>query len=107
MLVDDPTLRNERRAIALVERKVFVARVEPVSETRRVPGQFAQMCARVGIEQQLIGIETMPVLWVVWAVDPIAVQPARSDTGEIPVMDFVGVLGQRDPLDFMRSRFIE
>ncbi len=65
------------------------------------------MRARIGIEQQLVGVEAMPGLGLVGAVDAVAVELAGADIGHIAVEDLVGIFGQRDPLDLLLAVVVE
>ena len=107
VLVDDDALGNERRAVALVEREIFVWRSQRVAETRRVPGRAPDVGARVGIEQEFIGVETVTVCGLIRAVNAITVNGARSDVFEIAVVDLIGVFGQHDAFDFVAAGRIE
>ncbi len=52
---------------------------------------------RVGIEQQLVRIEAVPLLGRVGPVDAKAVELAGPEASDVAVIDLVGVFGQLDP----------
>ncbi len=56
--IDHDAFRDERRAITLVEGEI-VAAFHPVAVYGGVPLQCAGMGTRIGVEQQLVGVEAM------------------------------------------------
>ncbi len=75
--IDDEAFGDERRGVALVERKVAVFGADGVAEASVIPLERADMGARVGIEQKLVGIEAMTFLGLIGSVNAIAVYRAR------------------------------
>ena len=69
-----------------------------------MPFEIPVIGASVGIEQQFIGIETMPCFRRVRAMNTVAVDGAGSNVGEITMPDLVRVLRQRDAVDFLFVR---
>ena len=104
--IDHHAFRHEGRAVALVEGQV-VHRLHRVAEDRGIPVQLAGMGAGVGIEQQLVGIEAVPRVRLVGAVDAVAVDGAGPDLGQVAVPDLVGVFGQLDALDLLVAGAVE
>ena len=92
--VDDGGQRRERRAVALVEGIVAVP--GPEAEERLVPSRRASDDARVGIHQDLVRIEAMPVVGIVRTVHAVAVQLAGAHVRQIAMPAHVGLLGERD-----------
>jgi hypothetical protein len=105
--IDDDALGNERRAVALVEREVIAFRADGVAETGRVPTQLADELARVRIEQELVRIEAMTLFGLVRSVHSVAVHGAGSETGQVTMPDFIGVLGQLDAIELLFPLGIE
>ena len=103
--VDHDALRHEGRAVALVEGRVLLAHL--VAEDRRVPLQLADVRARVRVEQQLVRVETMPLVGVIGPVRAIAVDRPRPEVGHVAVPDLVPVLGQLDARRLRLARRIE
>ena len=87
-------LRHERRAVALVEGEVLVLSAERVSENRGIPRQLPGMGSRVGVEQELVGVEATAGVRFVRAVHAKAVECRRPDVRQVAVEDFVGMLGK-------------
>ena len=101
------TLGYERRTVALVEAQVVVLGADGVAEARRVPFQLAEVPPRIGVEQQLVGVEAVPVLRLVGAVHAKAVDGARADALNVAMPDFIGVFGQGNALNLALARGIE
>src|SRR5271166_1845507 len=93
--IDDDRFGDEWRAVAVVESGV-VTTLELVAEHRRVPFQIAKMPARIGVQHELVGIEAVPVVGLVGAVDAVPVNRPGADTRYIGVPDLVGKFGQLD-----------
>ena len=104
--IDDHALGHERSAVPLVEGGV-VPRLHLVAEYRRVPLELAGMSHRVGIEQQLVGVEAVSGLRFIGPVHPIAVDRTRADVGQIAMPDLIGVLRQFNPLQLLLAVFVE
>ena len=68
-----------------------------VSEDALVPPHVAVDRARVGIDEQLVGVEAMAALRLVGAVHAVAVALPGPQAGNVDVPDLVGLLGQHDP----------
>ncbi|MNU90348.1 hypothetical protein D3C71_802130 [compost metagenome] len=96
--IDHRALGHERCAVAFVEAQVLVTMAHGVAEQRRRPLQLAHHLPGVGVQQQLVAVETVPGLGRVRAVHAIAVALARAGVGQVAVPYLVGVLGQDDPL---------
>ena len=58
---------------------------------------------RVRVEHHLVGIEPVPELRVVRTVNPVAVELAGQDAGNVAVPDQVSLLRQRDANGFARA----
>jgi hypothetical protein len=65
---------------------------------RRRDAQRADDVARIGIKQELVRIEAMPLRRRIGSMDAIAVERARSEVGNIAVPDTAGVLGESNAL---------
>jgi hypothetical protein len=98
---------HQWRAVAVVERLVLVGVVHLVGEQFRTPTQLADKLPRIGIDQQLVGIEAVSGLRFERAVDAIAINGAGAGGRKIPVPDLVGVLRQLNPLQFGLAAVIE
>jgi len=60
---------------------------------RIAPAQGTGECARIRIEQQLVGVVAVPLFGFVGAVGPIAVKLARLHARDVAVPDPVGTFG--------------
>ena len=80
-----------RRGVGVV---ALLRGVGLVAEDRRVDGDLARHRARIGVEQQLGGVEPQPAIGLPRAVHPEAVAGAGGDAGQRAVPDAAGQLGQ-------------
>ncbi len=91
--IDHHAFRHEGRAVALIEGEV-VAALHLVAEHGRIPCQRAGMGARIGIEQQLVGVEAMAGVGLIGAIDAVAIEGAGADPGDIAVKHLIGIFRQ-------------
>ncbi|MCY1183857.1 hypothetical protein D9M73_245080 [compost metagenome] len=89
--VDDLALGHEGGAVAFVEAEVGILRADHVAEQRLRPAQPAHQLLGVGVDQQLVGVETVAVLRLVGAVNAVAVDLSGVGIGQVAVENFVGV----------------
>ncbi len=89
-VVDHNRFRHRRRAVAPVEGEVGARREHAVAEQSVRPARLAEQRLGVGIDQQLVGVEAMPLGRLVGAVSPVAVEQARLHVRQIAVPDLVG-----------------
>ena len=68
---------------------------------------MADVRLRIGIEDQLVGIESMALFGFIGAVHAVGIYCSRSRVGQIAVPDLIGVFRQFNSLDFLRSILIE
>ncbi len=104
--VDHDAFGHEGRAVALVEGSV-VARFHFVAVDRRIPFQFAEVRAGVGIEQQFVGIKTMASVRRIGAVHAVTINRVRADIGEIAVPNLIGIFGEFDAIELLSSGLIK
>ncbi len=97
--VDDDALRDRRGRIGLVDAKVGVrARVGDVRQRVRAPVvDRALDRLRVRVDQELRGVEPLPLLGAVRAVDAERVPRSRPDVRQKPVPVECRALAQFDP----------
>jgi hypothetical protein len=98
--------RHEGGAVALIEGGV-VTRFHLIAEDGWVPFQIAGMGAGIGVQQQLVVVEAMPILGLVGAMDAIAIDLARPDAADPAMEDLVGVFGQLDALQLRAAIGVE
>ncbi len=103
----DDRLRHVAGVVAPVEGEVGLRRADTEAEMRVRPPDLARQRPGVGVDQQLVGVEPVPGLGIVGAVDAIAVELPRGHVRQIAVPDLVGPFGQRDPLRLRVARGIE
>jgi hypothetical protein len=65
------------------------------------------ICAGIRVQQQLVGIETMAVLWLVGAIYPIAITGCWLHAWQIAVPDLVRVLREFNPLHLFLAFTVE
>ena len=78
-----------------------------VAKQRIGPAKLSDQLARVGIEQQLVRIETVPVLRLIRTVCAKAVGGAGMRVRQITVPYLIRALGQREAPDFLAAGRIE
>src|SRR5271170_2110846 len=71
-----------------------------VAEQRIVPAQEPVDRLGIRINQQLGGIEAMPIVWIVGTVDPISVSQARLHALHVDMPDAVRLFGDCYPMSF-------
>ena len=76
---------------------------DAIPEVCVTPFQIALHLLGIGIEEQLVWIETRTVRGIVGAVHPIAIPQSRARFGQIAVPDLVGLLGYGYAVDFTTS----
>ena len=59
--LDDPAFRDEARIVAPIDRQILARAADAVAENRVGPAQPAVQRLGIGIDQQLVGVEAMPV----------------------------------------------
>ncbi len=102
--IDHGTAWHVTGAVAAVETEIAIAVTQGVAEQVWGPLQFADDLLGIGIQQQLVGIEAMALFRRIRAVHPVAVTLPGPHVRQVAVPDLVGVLGQRDTLDFTVAR---
>ncbi|MNI44821.1 hypothetical protein D3C73_992160 [compost metagenome] len=83
-----------RRAVAAVHRQVGARMIQPVAKERIAPAYRPGHLAGVGVQQQLVRIETVAVARVIGAVGAIAVDQPGLRVRQVAVPDLVGAFGQ-------------
>ena len=86
---------QQRGAVAIVEGRI-VTGLELVAKDRRLPSELAEMAARVGVEQQLVAIETVSAVGLIGPVNAITVDRAGPYIRQIAVPDLVSEFRQLD-----------
>ena len=105
--VDHDRLRHAARIVAAVEGEVLACAPGAIAEMRVAPHQAADEPLGIGIEQQLVGVEAVPALGRIGAVDAIAIELPGRDVVEIAVPDVLAALRQFDPLEFAAALAVE
>ena len=105
--VDHHAFGHEGRAVPLVEAQVLVLGADGVAIAGVVPLDLAGVTQSIGIQQQLVGIEPVAGLWLVGAIDAIAIDLPWLDAFHIAVEDLVGVVWQGDALDLLAPLGVE
>ena len=96
--VDHPALGHVGGAVASVEGQVGLLVADHITVQGVVPAQPAGEVPGVGVDQQLVCIETQPVLGPVRPMHTIAVDQAGPCLRQVAVPDVVGLLAQLDAL---------
>src|ERR1700741_4257214 len=93
--IDDRGQHRERGVVAAVEREGLPRISEAVSMDFVAPAGVPANRLRVRFQHHFVGVEPVPELRGVWTVDPVAVELAWQDAGDIAVPEEVGLLRQR------------
>ena len=93
-LVGDDALHHAGRAVAAVEREIGAWRVYPMTEQRIGPSELAGNPPRIGVEQQLVGIEAVSALRLIGAMGAIAVQQTDLRIRQVAVPHLIGEFRQ-------------
>src|SRR5690606_40953079 len=96
--IDDLALGDEGRTVALVEAQVAVGMADGVAEQRFGPTQLAYQLFGVWVDQQLVGVETMPGFRLVGPINAVSIDLPRMSVGQVAVPDFIGIFRQNDAL---------
>jgi hypothetical protein len=100
-LIDHRAQRRKCRVVAVVEGKIFFRIAHAIAEHLEVaPLQQTSDRFGIGIEEDLIGIETMPLVRSIGSVYAIAVKLAWPEAGEIAVPNPVPLFRKGDPVRF-------
>ena len=94
-VVDHDRLGDRRGVVGLVQDEVVVARVR--ERPAAIPEHRALDRLRVGVDQELVGVEAVALLGRPGPVDAVAVALARADAGQIPVPVVRRVARELDP----------
>ena len=100
-------LEHPARIVAPIERQIEPRAAGAVAEMRVAPHEGTDQALGIGIEQQFVRIEAMPLRRIVRAVDAIAVDLAARDLGKVAVPDVVGAFGQRNAFELAAALAIE
>ena len=108
----EPVLNHHRlghraRAVAPIERQVAAARIDLVAVQRVRPADAANHLLGIGVEQQLVGVEPVPLLRLVRPVRAIAVNEAGVRVRQVAVPHFVRPLRQEPPLQLAPPLAVE
>src|SRR5688572_23671275 len=87
--IGDQPQRRKGGVVAIVERQIASRIAELVAEHRVVPAQVTADRASVGVEHDLVGVEAVPLLRFVRAMNTVAVELSRHDVGKVSMPDQV------------------
>ena len=76
--VDDDSLRHAAGVVTPVEGEIFARAAGAIGEMRVAPDQPAGEPLGIGVEQQLVGVEAVPMLGRIGAVDAVAIELSRA-----------------------------
>jgi hypothetical protein len=104
--IDDATARHERSIVPLVKRQV-VGSLHAVAEQSGMPAQLTDDGRGIGVQQQLVGIETMAHVRLVGAVYAVAINGAGPGVGQKAVPHLIGKFRQLNPLDLSLALLVK
>src|SRR6185437_10387867 len=93
-----PALGCACRAVTLVEGEIALRVSEAVAEMRIAPDERPFEPLGVGLDEELVGIEALPLLRAVGSMGAIAVEESRLGLGKVAVPDLIRALAQLDAL---------
>src|SRR5262249_406321 len=105
-IVND-TFRHHWRTVPPVHCEIAAMCAQTITEKRVRPDHGAVEAARVRIDQQVIGVETMPFFGSVGAMHAIAIELAGLHALKIAVPDLVGTQRQAEALRLMPTVVLE
>ena len=80
---------------------------DPISKVSVAPAQGTQDLLGIGVEQQLVGVESEALQRVIRSVDPVAIEQTRTGFRQIAMPDLVGVLRKHHPMSLLASILVE
>src|ERR1700761_1271794 len=92
----DYRFRNAPRVVLIVFRKVLARITELISKYRSIPIQTPGQGLGVRIDEQLGGIASLTLLWVVGTVNAVAVKLAEFYARQIAMPGIPGAFAYRD-----------
>src|SRR5262249_17330201 len=106
--INDHTLGHLRGTIALITREIEVRIADRIAKQRIAPADVSVECLRIGVKQQLRGIEPMSSLGLIRTVNSVAVSLTRLCLGQVDVPDVIGLLANWNACDLpIRIVFVE
>ena len=93
--------------VAPVEAEVGVARADAVAEMRVCPFQIAHEISGIGVDKELVRVETVAPRRIVGAMNAIAVELPRANVRQIAMPNLVRVFRQADPRGLLSPGFVE
>ena len=102
--IDDDTFRHRGGAVGFVKRQVRRLLPEDITVGRLAPRDVAFDRPRIGVDQELVGVESMSRFRLERPVNTVAISGSSADPRQKAVPDLVGVFGQRDTLDLRPVR---
>ena len=105
--LDDSALWHLTRVIAPVKREILARTADAVAEEGIAPSKPAMEGLDVGIDQQLVGIEPVPVRRIVGPIDTVAVKQVWTGVRQVGMPNLVGVFRKHDPRLLVSTRAIK
>ncbi len=100
--IDHNALGHVRCVVSVIEREIAIGVADPIAEHGVRPFDVAGDGFGIGIDQQFLGIEPMPLLRFVGAMHPIAIMLARPESRHIHMPDLVGAFLEANAVGFFR-----
>ncbi len=83
--VDDGRQRSKPGAVSFIQRQVGLRVIELIREQRVIPLQITADHLGIRIQQELLGVEPVPLLRLERTMHPVPVKLARNDVGKVIV----------------------
>ena len=106
-LVDHDGLGYAAGIVAPVERQVLARATGAIGKMGVAPYHPPGKPPRIGIEQQLVGIESVAVLGLVGAMNAIAIELPGRNVVQIAMPYVLAALGQLDAFEFAAALAVE
>src|ERR1700716_2004625 len=105
--INDAAFRHERRAVALVERKIALGRTDGIAKQGIVPLQLSNDLLAIGVEKKLVVVEAVTRRRRIGAVHAVAIDLTRPSVRKIAVPNLVGIFRKFYALDLLLAFEIE
>src|ERR1700757_2579886 len=104
---DHPALRDIARIVPPVKRQVLTRTPKSITEDGVGPAKPSLEGLGVGVDQQLIGIESMPVRRIEGPGNTIPIKQVRTSVRQVGVPDLISVFRKHDARLLLAAGTIE
>src|SRR5919106_3070272 len=105
--VNNLASRHTWSAVARIKREILPPATNTITEMGIAPAQLPYNRLSIGVQQQLIRIEAVPVLGVIRAIDPVAIEETWTPFRQVTVPYLVGLFAEQDTFELVLALGIE